>query len=238
MVFIMNRETIQFIGFCLLFVIAVLNTACVRSPIRQAKAPDPYAATKPEPQDVRPKYNGAIYQEGMTVGMFDTRTARRKGDILTIHLEESASAGAQSNTSANKENSVDLQSPTIAGDTVKDKDGKEVLNNQFDGGREFSGGGDTAQSHNLTGKITVTVAEVLPNNYLLVRGQKILNLNQANEFIRITGIVRPDDIRPDNTVLSHRLADAQVMYGDSGTMASANSMGPLGKFFNSKNYPY
>ena len=233
----MTREYLQFLAVCVLIVFALANTACVRSPIRTAKTADPYAATKPEPVDVRPKHNGAIYQEGMIVGMFDNRTAKRKGDILTINLEETASAGASSSTSANKENSVDLQSPTIAGETVT-KDGKEVLNNTLDGGRDFSGGGDTSQSHNLSGTITVTVAEVLPNKYLIVKGQKILNLNQANEFIRIAGIVRPEDIRPDNTVASSRMADVHIMYGDSGTLSSANSMGPLGKFFNSKDYPY
>lgn len=169
----------------------------------------------------------------MTVGLFDNRTARQKGDILTIELTETATASAQSSTTTKKENSVDLPSPTVAGDKVT-KDGKEVLNNQFDGGRDFSGSGNTAQSHNLSGKITVTVAEVLPNRNLVVRGQKLLNLNQANEFIRISGIVRPEDIKPDNTVLSNRLADAHIIYGDSGTMSASNTMGPLGKFFNSK----
>lgn len=232
----MNMEFDKIVTFCLLVVIVLMNTACVKSPLFKKKD-DPYAPSKPLPSEINSRYNGAIYQEGMTVGMFDNRTAKNIGDILTIELAETASASAQSSTNSKKENSVDLQSPTVAGDKVT-KDGKEVLNNQFEGGRDFSGSGNTAQSHNLSGKITVTVAEVMPNRNLVVRGQKLLNLNQANEFIRISGIVRPEDIRPDNTVLSNRLADAHIIYGDSGTMSSANTMGPLGKFFNSKNYPY
>lgn len=222
--------------FCLLVCVVLMNTACVKSPLFRKKV-DPYAPSKPESTEVSQRYNGAIYQQGITVGLFDNRTARRKGDILTIELIEGASASAQSSTSTKKENSVDLQSPTVAGDKVT-KDGKEVLNNQFDGGRDFSGSGNTSQSHNVSGKITVTVADVLPNNNLVVRGQKLLTLNQASEYIRISGIVRPEDIRPDNTVLSNRLADAHIIYGDSGTMSAANTMGPLGKFFNSKDYPY
>lgn len=226
----------KLISFCLLVVIVLMNTACANSKFFRKKT-DPYAPSKPEPEQIKQNYNGAIYQEGMTVGLFDNRTAKKKGDILTIELTESASASAQSSTTTKKENSVDLPSPTVAGDKVT-KDGKEVLSNQFDGGRDFNGSGDTSQSHNLSGKITVTVADVLPNRNLVVRGQKMLNLNQANEFVKISGIVRPEDIRPDNTVLSYRLANAYVVYGDSGTMSSANTMGPLGKFFNSKNYPY
>jgi len=236
MVNMMKTYAYKLVTFCLLVLVVIMNTACVNSPLFRKKS-DPYAPSKPESAEISKGYNGSIYQEGMTVGMFDNRTAKQKGDILTIELAETASAGAQSNTTTKKENSVDLPSPTVAGDKVT-KDGKEVLSNQFEGGRDFSGSGDTAQSHNLSGKITVTVAEVLPNRNLVVRGQKLLNLNQASEFIRISGIVRPEDIKPDNTVLSSRLANAHIIYGDSGTMSSANTMGPLGKFFNSKNYPY
>ena len=220
----------------LLLLVCLLNAACVRSPLFRKKA-DPYEPSKPQPAEIRKRYNGAIYQEGMTVGMFDNRTAKRRGDVLTIELSENASASAKSNTSTKKSNKVDLPSPTVAGDKVT-KDGKEILNNKFNGGRDFNGSGDSTQSHNISGTITVTVAEVLPNRNLLVRGQKLLTLNQASEYIRISGIVRPEDIKPDNTVLSNRLADAQIVYGDSGTMSSANTMGPLGKFFNSEAYPY
>lgn len=231
-----NINVVKISAFCLLVSVLMMNTACKRSPLFKTKT-DPYAPTKPQPEEVSHRYNGAIYQQGMTVGMFDNRTAKQKGDILTIELVESASTSATSSTSTRKENSVDLPSPTVAGDTVT-SDGKEVLNNQFEGGRDFSGSGDTSQSHNLSGKITVTVAEVLPNRNLVVRGQKLLNINQANEFIRISGIVRPEDIKPDNTVVSNRLANAHIIYGDSSTMSSANTMGPLGKFFNSAAYPY
>lgn len=232
-----NKMTLsRVLNGCILLGVLALHTGCIKSPLFR-KPVDPYAPATPPAKEVSRSYNGAIYQEGMTVGMFDNRTAKQRGDILTIELVESASASAQSSTATKKQNSVDLKSPTVAGDAVT-KDGKEVLKNKLDGGRDFSGSGNTSQSHNLSGKITVTVAEVLPNRNLVVRGQKLLNLNQASEFIRISGIVRPEDIKPDNTVLSHRLADAQIMYGDSGTMSSANTMGPLGKFFNSKNYPY
>lgn len=236
MVNMMKLTVDKLFTFCLLVLVVLMSTGCVRSPLFKKKV-DPYAPNKPEPVEINQRYNGSIYQEGMIVGMFDNRTAKQKGDILTIELKETASAGAQSNTTTKKENSVDLPSPTVAGDKVT-KDGKEVLSNQFDGGRDFSGSGNTAQSHNLSGMITVTVAEVLPNRNLIVSGQKLLNLNQASEYIRITGIVRPEDIKPNNTVLSNRLANAQITYGDSGTMSSANTMGPLGKFFNSAAYPY
>lgn len=229
-----NLKRVTSLGF--LMAIMLSQTACVEGPLFRKKA-DPYAPTVPKKVDIQRINNGAIYQQGMTVGLFDNRTAREIGDILTIELVESASASASSSTSTNKENSVDLPSPTVAGDKVT-KEGRDILSSQVDAGRDFSGSGSTSQNHNLNGKITVTVAEVLPNRNLVVRGQKMVTLNQASEFIRFSGIVRPEDIRPDNTVQSTRVADANVIYGDSGVMSSANTMGPLSKFFQSKAYPF
>ncbi|MDH5652959.1 MAG: flagellar basal body L-ring protein FlgH [Gammaproteobacteria bacterium] len=230
-----NRLT-RYAGLLLLLTSLLLQAACVDGPLFRVKK-DPYAPSKPQIVDIPRKNNGAIYQQGMTVGLFDNRTARDIGDILTIELVETANASAKSSTKTKKENSVDMPSPTVAGDKVT-KEGRDVLSNSVDAGRDFSGSGDTSQSHSLNGKITVTVAEVLPNRNLVVKGQKLLTMNQASEYIRFSGIVRQEDIRPDNTVLSSRVADANIIYGDSGDLSSANTMGPLGKFFQSKAYPF
>lgn len=84
----------------------------------------------------------------------------------------------------------------------------------------------------------MTVAEVLPNGNLVVRGEKWMTLNRGDEFIRISGIVRPDDISPNNTVVSTRLANAQISYSGTGTLADSQSMGWLARFFNSEYWPF
>jgi len=221
------------LGFLLVCILG--NTACNTVLFRQKK--DPFAATNPEVVDIDEKINGAIYQQGMIVGLFDNRTASKVGDLLTVELVEGTNASAQSSTQAQKETNVDIPSPTVAGDQVT-REGRDILRNQVDAGRDFNGSGNTSQSHNLSGKISVTVAEVLPNRNLVVRGQKLLTMNQASEYIRFSGIVRPEDIRPDNTVESQRVANAHIIYGDSGVLSASNTMGPLGKFFQSKVYPY
>jgi len=221
----------------ILFIVSLLlQSACVDGPLFRKKS-DPYAPTKPQEVEIPKVSNGAIYQQGMTVGLFDNRTARLVGDILTIDLVETANSSSNSSTTTKKENSVDIPSPTVAGDKVT-KEGRDILKNQVEAGRDFSGSGNSSQTHTLNAKITVIVAEVLPNRNMLVKGQKLLTLNQASEYIRFSGIVRPEDIRPDNTVLSSRVADANIIYGDSGVLSSANTMGPLGKFFQSKAYPF
>ena len=102
----------------------------------------------------------------------------------------------------------------------------------------FDGQGDSAQSNQLDGSITVTVVGRLPNGNLLVRGQKWLMLNQGKEFVRIEGVVRAIDVEPDNSLPSWKVADARIAYGGRGALADANSMGWLARFFQSPVMPF
>jgi flagellar L-ring protein precursor FlgH len=90
----------------------------------------------------------------------------------------------------------------------------------------------------LSGNITVTVIEVLPNRNLYVRGEKRIGINQGNEYIRLSGIVRPEDITPQNTIESTRIADPTIVYVGEGMVADANTMGWLARFFNSVLFPF
>ena len=89
----------------------------------------------------------------------------------------------------------------------------------------------------LQGSVTVTVIQRLPNGNLVVQGQKNMRLNQGDELVQIQGIVRPADINPDNTISSGKVADARIAYGGRGAIAQSNSMGWLGRFFNSPIFP-
>jgi flagellar L-ring protein precursor FlgH len=212
-----------------------MNMACLKR--KDIRTKPEYAAAKPEPVNVKPMHNGAIYQEGMFVGLFDDIRPRRIGDIVTIVLEESTNASVSSSTAAKKENNVDMPPPKVAGDKVT-REGKEVLENKIEAGRDFSGEGSSSQKNNFKGTITVTVSEVLANDNLVVRGEKLIVLNQSDEFIRFSGIVRPQDIKPDNTVSSGRVANVRIAYAGQGALSAANTMGPLSRFFQSKAYPY
>lgn len=196
-----------------------------------------YEPAKPEVVRVPRADNGAIYQHGMQIGLFESTTARAVGDILTIELRENTNASATSNTNTTKDQKVELPGPELAGSKVT-QDGVEVLKNNVDAGREFNGQGTSAMSSSFNGTITVTVAEVQANGNLVVRGQKLMLFNQSDEFIRFMGIIRPQDIRPNNTVLSSKVADVRVAYSGDGVLSSANSMGPLARFFQGPVWPY
>ena len=103
-----------------------------------------------------------------------------------------------------------------------------IVNNNI-GGLKLDGStitseasGTADQQATLTGQIAATVVQILPNGNLIVKGEKKLDLSEGSEVIRVAGIVRTEDVAPNGTVFSRRLANAQISYIGSGELNSAN----------------
>ena len=79
----------------------------------------------------------------------------------------------------------------------------------------------------MTGSISAVVTEVMSNGNLVVFGEKQLELNEGSEYIRVRGVVRPEDIQPNNTILSRRLANAQFSYSGAGELARSTRVPPI-----------
>ena len=181
--------------------------------------------------------NGAIYQAGYDVALFENSTAHRVGDIVTIRLVESTNASKSSSTTTKKASSLSLPGPKLLGRPVT-VNGTPILDTSLDHNSGFDGQGDSKQSNQLTGDITVAVVKRLPNGNLLVRGQKWIGINQGREFIRIQGVIRPIDVQPDNSIESTKVANASISYGAKGALADANKQSWLVRFFNSPWTPF
>ncbi len=184
-----------------------------------------------------PPTSGSIYNNGTDVRLFEDRKATRVGDILTVRLEERTNASKNSATSTAKATEATLGNPTVFGREIT-KDGIPLFEGSLGGDSSFDGTGSSSQSNSLIGDITVTVVQRLPNGNLRIRGEKWVTLNQGREFIRLSGIIRPDDIETDNSLQSYRIADAQITYSSKGVLAAANQMGLISRFFNSIFHPY
>jgi flagellar L-ring protein FlgH len=209
----------------------VLLAACAaREPLDDNYPPFPEIVV-PQPE------NGAIYQAGNDIALFENATARRVGDIVTIRLVESTNASKSSSTTTKKATTLDLPGPTLFGRPVT-ANGVPILETQLDNSSAFDGAGDSKQSNQLTGDITVAVVKRLPNGNLLVQGQKWIGINQGREFIRIQGVIRPIDVQPDNSIESTKVANASISYGGKGALADANKQSWLARFFNSPWAPF
>lgn len=184
-----------------------------------------------------PTTAGAIYREGGGgLGLFQDQKARHPGDLLTITLTERTTATASTSTTSSKSSDTEMAIPSLFGAPVT-IDGRDIGSTSTSGERNFSGTGQSAQSNQLSGSVTVTVVQRLANGNLVVRGDKLLRLNQSDEIVQIMGIVRSADIAPDNTVPSNRVADVRIAYGGRGQMAKSNVMGWMSRFFQSPYFP-
>jgi flagellar L-ring protein FlgH len=218
------------------------NTAPRRDPDFAASYPAVHASVEPAQAA-----SGAIFQRGHDITLFEDAKARRIGDILTIRLAESTNAQKQADTAVTRSSDSSIDNPTILGSSplfdlpgVLPLAGTEdnTLASNLGAEHDFAGAADTQLSNSLRGDLTVTIADVLPNGNLVVRGEKRLNLNQGNEYVKISGIVRPIDIATDNSVPSTKVADATIIYNGDGATADSNRVGWLQRFFTSAVFPF
>ena len=209
------------------------SSGCISQPFTD----ESFAPAEPLPPVYAEPTSGAIFAAGTDLRLFEDRKAGRVGDILTVRLVERTDASKNSATSTSKSTEAELANPTVFGRPLT-KDGIPLFQGSLSGEQTFDGQGSSSQSNSLSGDITVTVTEQLPNGNLRIRGEKWVTLNQGREFIRLSGIIRRDDIETDNSIFSNRIADAEITYSSRGVMAAANRMGPISRFFHSVLHPY
>jgi flagellar L-ring protein FlgH len=191
------------------------------------REPEPDFRPAPPPAPPPPVANGAIFQASNGYAPLTSgQRAGQIGDVLTIVLVERTQGTVSSTGNADREGSIGL-TPPVTG-PLSFFTSSDV---SMGGNSTFQGRGQSAQSNSLAGEISVTVAGVLPNGALVVRGEKHLRINRGNETIRISGIIRPGDISADNRVASTRVADAQIEYSGRGEIARASRQGWLQRFF-------
>lgn len=219
-----------------LVILVSLLSACMQN--RKPLPDDPaYAPTVSANMPVPQRTAGSLYQDAYGMNLFDDRKAHFVGDVITVTLSEKTVSKKSSGVAVKKNSSADMNAGTLLGAADPSYKGLS-LENSIAHKRTFSGDADADQSNSLEGNITVTVAEILPNGNLIVRGEKWITLNRGDEFIRISGIIRPDDIAPDNTVISTRLANAKISYSGTGSLAESQTMGWFSRFFNSGWWPF
>ena len=193
----------------------------------QAFAPidPPVKLSSPQPA------NGSIFHSSQN-GLFATdQRARRVGDILTVSFNETYSATKAQTASSSKADNFGVTLPTglpniFTGGFDKDAGGNGA---GLSAGttRSFAGAGNAVQSNSFSGLLSVTVVRVFENGNMEVAGQKELMLNNGNEYVRVRGVVRPEDVSANNLVSSNRLADAQIRYTGSGQLADSSKQGWL-----------
>lgn len=213
-----------------ILILLALTAGCASKPTVAERMPAlPEIAT---PQAT----GGSLYAAGGGLALFADRRATAVGDVITVLLSENTAAQKQATASTGKTTAIDIGAPSLFGGAVT-ANGLEFLAANVDADRSFSGSGNASQSNSLSGSVSAVVMQRLDNGLLLIEGEKRVRLNQGDEYIRVTGLVRPEDIQPDNTIVSTRVANAAIDYSGRGPLADANAKGWLARFFDSRWWP-
>jgi flagellar L-ring protein precursor FlgH len=223
--------------FVLCLCATVLMAGCASLHSKKAPAKEDDDGTRWTQEPVAPATNGAIYQVGREVALFENPIARHVGDIVTIVLSEATNAQKSATTTTQKSTSDTLPGVSLFGSPVTIH-GAQVLSGTVNDASKFDGEGTSAQSNALTGNITATIAKVLPNGNLYIKGEKKIWINQGQESVLLSGVIRPVDVAPDNTISSAKVASARITYDGKGAIADANAAGWLSRFFNSPWTPF
>jgi flagellar L-ring protein precursor FlgH len=167
---------------------------------------------------------GAIYQGRVSDNFFGRGRSYQVGDVITVLLNESTQAARTQNSTLSRKSSNDVV-PTGLQNKVANMGGLLGGANLLGGSIENKGAGTADQRASLEGSVAVTVVDVLANGNLVLRGEKQLALTEGTEVIQVAGVIRPEDVAPNNTVQSRRLANAQITYRGTGDLAAATRAG-------------
>lgn len=173
-----------------------------------------------------PKRNGSIYQSGYEISLYQDRIAHHVGDVLTVLLQESTNGQKQAKTKSTKKATNQFAVNEAFGANLTNALGLDTSTDQ-----QFDGEGQSNQQNTLNGTISVTVTKVLSNGSMIVSGESWLTINFGKEYVQLSGIVREEDIDPDNTVSSQRVAHARITYSGGGQVANSSRGGALTQLF-------
>lgn len=198
------------------------------------------APVMPKPKEVKIENDddGSLWRAEATTGSFflDIK-ASKVGDILTVIVQEEASASHEADTNLKRSAEVQGEIPSLGGvSSVWNKlpfGSLKALTPSIQGSsrNDFMGGGSTSRSENLEARLSVTVTEILPTGNFRIEGQREIKVNNEKQMMRLTGMVRPQDVQIDNTILSSFIADAEIEYSGRGVLSDKQSPGWLARVF-------
>ncbi len=228
------KRAMQVIPLLLLMLATLSGCGMTRA---SQRPPAPVAVVKPTPPETLAPKDGSIWQSTDRNTLFLDNKARNVGDIITVQIFENSSATQSADTNLNRNNKMtvgmtgmlDFQT-LLKGGTKTDLSNASMGNKQ-----DFEGAADTSRMSTLTASISCVVTEVMPNGNLRIEGRRDITVNFENQFILLSGMVRPEDISPDNTIRSTQIADARIDYSGDGDMNDQQRPNWINRFFSTIN---
>jgi len=160
--------------------------------------------------------SGSLWNDRTSsISLFQDTKANRIGDVVTVHIVENAQGSKDAQTKTGRASTISAGTASFLGlpsSTTTQLQADANFNDAFDGS------GSTSRSGALTANITAVVTSVLPNGNMVIEGQRDVTINSEKETISLTGIIRPEDIDTENSILSTAVADAVIKYSGNGVL--------------------
>lgn len=233
----------QITASILLGCLCIFYTACAAPAVIQNQTPEPKSSeaqktNKPVlpapsmPQQIQ-KTGSLWVDNGSLSEMFINAKARQIGDIVTIKIVESSSATNNAKTNTGRASSMSVGLDNFFGLENRFPSTSNFFNPfssvQSNYDNQFDGSGSTARSGALTAYISARIVQILPNGNLVIEGNREVRVNNENQIITLTGVVRPRDITPENIVQSTYIANARISYSGSGVLNDQQRPGWLAR---------
>lgn len=170
----------------------------------------------------------SLWRDEVSRSMYADKRALAVGDILTVLVQESTVTAKDNKTATTRESGMDaglsafFYSPT-ASPLLTRRGQLPAL--RWNSKNQFSGGGSVANSERITARAAVQVIEVLPNRNLIIEGRRETVVGNEIQTMVLRGIVRPEDVLPNNTVYSYNIADAKIEIIGKGTLIDSQRKG-------------
>jgi len=222
------------------FVVAALAaTGCVhrtayRSPAEHLRVDVERSETRYPPLLPAVAETGSLWTEVGAMGLAGDTRASRPGDLVTVRIVEATRGSQEAKTDLNKDAQLSLATPSLAGYEVRLQNKHPNFNPlsilDTSSGKAFAGDGSTSRVTTVVATVTARVLGVYPNGDLAVVGQKDVEVNHERQILTVVGIVRKEDLGPDNTVTSDRIAELGMHLGGRGDINDAQREGWLSRF--------
>jgi len=207
---------------------SLLLGGCARNEPQVVRIPEPLE--KAVIEEPVPQSPGSLWT-GSEAGFYSDIKARRVGDIVTVTIQEKAQASKEAVTESGRDTTMKAGIPTLFGweKTIQEKNPNVSMDTLVDAtfSNQFKGSGKTTRKENLVATLTTQVVKVYPNGNMKIRGGKSVIVNNEEQIIYLTGIIRPQDVTADNTVDSSHILNAQIIYTGKGAVSDKQRPGWL-----------
>ncbi len=193
-------------------------SGCVSAPVAtEETGPTPSPAYLRATEETRT--DGSLWVNSQSNAYyFQDYKASRVGDTIRVNISETTEGKKEASTDTNRKSKIEATTTNLLGIQTHIPSVTERLGVEAEFEDEFGGGGTTSRKGEFTATITAVVTEVFPNGSMAIEGRREVTLNNEKEMMTLTGIIRPFDISPSNTIQSEKISDAKITYSGRGVL--------------------